>query len=94
MDQWRGEEYDRLLWSMRTVTEATRSMQLTVQGQGELVDRIDYNLEHAGERTGAAVRRIAVRDASENIDRRKIVLLLLVVMIVVLTSAVIFKPKQ
>ena len=90
----RHQEFDRILASMRSVAQLMGDMSLMTTRQGELLDRIDYNLEHASERTKAAVQIIAERSDQDQLDRRKLVILLLVVMIIVMLTAVILKPKK
>jgi hypothetical protein len=89
-----SEEYDRILSGMQAVAHISRDMQLMVSAQSGLLDRIDYNLETAGEKTRAAVQVISDRGQREQLDRRKLVVLFLIVMIIILSTAVILKPKK
>ena len=89
-----SQEYDTILHGMRSVAALCQQMHLLVSRQGGLLDRIDYNLEHAQLRTRAAVTVIGKRGDQHDLDKRKLVVLFLVIMIIVMATAVILKPKN
>ena len=93
--QQRSAELDAVLSQMRAVAALSHQMHSLVAHHGTLLDRIDYNLEHASVSTKRAVAAIQEQaDFQVAFDQKKVTLLLLVVLIIFVAIAVIMKPSR
>jgi len=86
----RDEEIQRIVESIRDLTEIMKDMSVLVVEQGSLLDRIDYNIQETDERVKGAVSELRKAEQSQKQSRSLTCIVGLMIAIFVVFLYIIF----